>query len=150
MNKIYFLALLFFLLFSCNNINKYDENFQSYYYKTFNRNIGVTNDLYIFLPMNACSSCIDRIIEHLAKNKNTNQIHLIFVYQSQAFFNIKKEYLKNYDMVLDKKLQAIEQGLIDGFNPVLIEYKKNRLVEITEVEVNKNWEESVKIIDKYF
>lgn len=150
MNKIYIFSLLVFLFLSCGDNKKYDESFQAYYHKTFSKNIASTNDLYLFLPMNACSSCIDKIIERLAKNKNTNKIHIILVYQSQAFFNIQKKYLKNYDIVLDKKLQAIEQGLIDGFNPVLIEYKNNRLVKTTEIELNENWAESIKIIDKYY
>lgn len=148
MNKINLIIFVSLLLFCCKN--NVSDNFESYYQSTFNRHLESEKDLYLFLPSNSCSSCIDKLIFLLSKNKRTNNIHLIFVYKSKAFFNNKKKLLESYDLVLDKKLIAVEHEIIDGFKPVLMEYKNHKLINVLEVDVSSNWDESLKIINKYY
>ncbi len=149
MSKYIFLVFLAFILFSCNVGQSFDENFHDYYSSTFNEEIDSSNDLYIFLPMKGCTTCVPRIVEHLEKHKNPNRIHLIFVNHSKAIFNVTKKKLQNYDILLDKKLRAIDLELIDGSNPILIEYKDNKLIKSTKLIITENLKECIEIMNNY-
>jgi len=130
MKGLFLILICVLINFSCSNDNckyPYRENLDKFLADELNYRIPEDETILVFLPLDACSSCLESTIKTLVDNKKSSHIDIIVSTsnrKSMKRFGIQNLNSPNYKIYFDKQNKYLEYEL--GVLAPMIFHFRNR------------------------
>ncbi len=142
-------VILSLLFISCTYRITSTEEFNYYLKETFQRSIS-TNELYILLPLNTCSSCLKQTKSFLLEQSVNYDIHLVLLSKTNREAAQYAEHLdKKFTVLVDSKGSIYNHPELAKNLPVLIQYNDKKSI-VMPFNINTNFEEMKQIILSFY
>lgn len=151
MNRSWFFLVLIVpaILFQCKPKfdNEFTTNFKKYI-ATFEK--GTMNDgIYLIIPVYACNSCVDGLVESLKSNLKFDHIVIIGIAETSAELYYLKQQLNGYTFLKDTQGLTINTLKIDCFYPYIVQIENEKVLFRASIKANENLDEIVRLIEEY-